>query len=174
MIYTYNAGSTSMRRKQASTAIRDTVRGDRVLLQVGFLITETSDTSETSETTETSETMETMETSVVPQGHSVWGTGYPSPRWGALPGGQVIPPHPTSHRPYGHDDLLPKKPTLPSQHNTTPAPTDNCSMKGRHYDTDHWRNGLYRTTPGVSTGCARATATLPGARYAKGSNDLTC
>ncbi len=47
------------------------------------------------------ETMETMETSVVPQGHSVWGTG-------TLPGGQVISSHPTSLRPYEHDYLLPK------------------------------------------------------------------
>ena len=47
------------------------------------------------------ETMETMETSVVPQGHPAWETG-------TLPGGQVIPPHPTSLHPYGHDDLLPK------------------------------------------------------------------
>jgi len=99
-----------MRTKQASTAIRDTV-WVTVLLQVGFLITETSDTSET---TETLETLETLETSVVPQGHPVWGTG-------TLPGGQVILPHPTSLRPYGHDDLLPKNlPYLPTQYHSRP------------------------------------------------------
>ncbi len=65
------------------------------LLRGGFLSTETSETSETSVP------METMETSVVPQGHPVWGTG-------TLPGGQVIPPHSISHRPYGHDDPFPK------------------------------------------------------------------
>jgi hypothetical protein len=39
--------------------------------------------------TDTTDTMETTETSVVPQGHPVWRAGYPSPRWDALPGGQV-------------------------------------------------------------------------------------
>jgi len=69
------------------------------LLRGGFLSTETM---------ETTETTETSETSVVPQGHPVWGTGYPFPRWDALPGGQVIPPHPPSHRLYGNDDPFPK------------------------------------------------------------------
>jgi poly(A) polymerase len=57
---------------------------------------------------ETSVPTETTETSVVPQGHPIWRTGYPSPRWDALPGGQVIPPHPPSHRLYGNDDPFPK------------------------------------------------------------------
>jgi uncharacterized protein (TIGR02679 family) len=68
------------------------------LLPMGFLSTETIETSVPMETTETSVP---TETNVVPQGQPVWGIG-------ALPGGQIIPPHPTSLRPYGHDNLLPQ------------------------------------------------------------------
>jgi hypothetical protein len=57
---------------------------------------------------ETSVPTETTETSIVPQEHPIWGTGYPSPGWDALPGRQVILLRPTSLCPYGHDDLLPQ------------------------------------------------------------------
>jgi hypothetical protein len=100
------------------------IAGDTLdLTQVGFLSMETMETSvptETMETTETSvptETTETTETSIPTETTRQWrqvsfhkGTTCSINRHSTL--GNRHSPHPTSLRPYGHDDLLPQNLSL--------------------------------------------------------------